>query len=61
MFAPKVPQTEALKLETEHFVDCVMNDKTPINDGLSGLRVVKILEASDESLKNDGKMIRLKN
>ena len=61
MFAPKVVQTEALKLEAEHFIDCILNDKTPINDGHSGLRVVKILEASDESLKNDGKMIRLKN
>lgn len=61
MFAPKVEQTEALKLETEHFIDCILNDKTPVNDGLSGLRVVKILEASDESLKNEGKMIRLKN
>jgi predicted dehydrogenase len=61
MFAPKVAQTEALKLEAEHFIDCILNDKTPINGGLSGLRVVKILEASNESLKNNGKMIQLKN
>jgi predicted dehydrogenase len=61
MFAPRVEQTEALKLEAEHFIDCILNDKTPINDGLSGLRVVKILEASNESLKNDGRMIQLKN
>jgi len=61
MYAPKVEQTEALKLEAEHFIDCILNNKTPINDGLSGLRVVKILEASNESLKNHGKMIQLKN
>jgi predicted dehydrogenase len=61
MFAPKVEQTEALKLEAEHFIDCILNDKTPINDGLSGLRIVKMLEASNESLKNDGRMIQLKN
>ncbi len=61
MFAPKVEQTEALKLEAEHFVDCILNDKIPVNDGLSGLRVVKILEASNESLKNHGKMIQIKN
>ncbi len=61
MFAPKVEQTEALKREAEHFIDCILNDKTPINDGLSGLRVVKILEASNESIKNNGKMIQLKN
>ena len=34
MWAPKVEQTEALKLEAEYFVDCVTNNKTPINDGL---------------------------
>jgi len=59
MFAPKVAQTEALKLETEHFIDCILNDKIPINDGHAGLRVVRILEASDKSLKNNGKMIQL--
>ena len=60
MSAPKVAQTEALKLEAEHFVDCISNNITPVNDGLSGLRVVKILEASSESIKNNGKMIQLK-
>jgi len=61
MFAPKVEQTEALKLEAEYFIDCILNDKTPVNDGHSGLRVVKILEASNESLKNHGKIIQIKN
>jgi predicted dehydrogenase len=61
MFAPKVEPTEALKIETEYFIDCILNDKTPFNDGHAGLRVVKILEATDESLKNNGKMIQLQN
>jgi predicted dehydrogenase len=59
MFSPKVVQTEALKVETEYFVDCILNDKTPFNDGHSGLKVIKMLEASDASLKNGGKMIQL--
>ena len=59
MWAPKVDQTEALTAEAEYFVDCILNDKTPFNDGRAGLRVVKILEASNESLKNEGKMISL--
>ncbi len=59
MWSPRIEQTEALKVETEYFVDCILNDKTPFNDGHAGLRVVKILEASNKSLKNDGKMIRL--
>jgi predicted dehydrogenase len=59
MWAPKVNQTEALKLEAEHFIDCVTNNKTPINDGLSGLRVVQVLEAADRSVKKKGAMIPL--
>jgi predicted dehydrogenase len=59
MWAPKVEQTEALKNEAAYFVDCVANAKTPFNDGLAGLRVVKMLEAADQSLKERGKMIPL--
>lgn len=56
---PVVKQTEALKLETAHLVDCLKNHKRPINGGYEGLQVVKILEASDLSLKNGGKEIRI--
>ena len=59
MWAPKVQQVEALKLETEYFVNCILNGETPINDGHAGLRVVKMLEACDESLKDSGRMIYL--
>ncbi len=59
MWAPKVEQTEALRVESNHFVDCVLNGKTPINDGHSGLDVVRMLEAADQSLKERGKIIRL--
>jgi len=56
---PTVEKTEALKLEAEYFIDCLVNNKTPINDGNAGLRVVKILEASNLSIKNNGRMIKL--
>jgi len=59
MWAPKVDQVEALRLEAEHFLDCVAKDKVPINDGNSGLRVVKILEAANKSIKNRGEMVDL--
>ena len=59
MFAPKIAPKEALKVEAEYFIDCILNDKTPFNDGHAGMRVVKMLEASNESLKNEGKMIKL--
>ena len=59
VWAPRVEQSEALKVELEYFIDCVLNDRTPINDGLAGLRVVKILEAADQSLTERGKIVPL--
>jgi len=59
MWAPRVEQTEALKLEASYFVDCIVNDKTPFNDGVAGLHVVKMLEAADRSLQQKGKVIPL--
>ena len=59
MWAPKVEQIEALRVETQYFIDCIKNDKTPFNDGVAGLRVVKMLEACKESIMSQGKMIAL--
>jgi predicted dehydrogenase len=59
MWAPRVEQTEALKNEATYFVDCVANGKKPFNDGVAGLRVVKMLEAADKSLNERGKMVQL--
>jgi predicted dehydrogenase len=59
VWAPKVEQTEALKVELEYFIDCIMNDRRPVNDGAAGLRVVKLLEAADRSLKERGSLVVL--
>src|ERR1700691_6200122 len=59
MWAPRVEQVEALKLEAAYFVDCIVNDKKPFNDGAAGLHVVRVLEAADQSLQQRGKVIRL--
>jgi len=59
MWAPKVEQVEALKVESSYFLDCILNDKTPFNDGMAGLRVVRMLEAADQSVKERGKLIEL--
>ena len=58
-WVPRIAQIEALKAEAEYFVDCVENNKTPINDGVSGLRVVKMLEATNISIKAKGHLIEL--
>ncbi|MBW1863482.1 MAG: Gfo/Idh/MocA family oxidoreductase [Deltaproteobacteria bacterium] len=59
MYAPKLDDLEALKIETEHFADCIKNDKEPITDGKAGLEVVKILVASKKSLEGNGAPIDL--
>ena len=59
IWTPMVDQKEALKLEAEYFIDCLMKNKKPMNDGEAGLRVVRILEASDQSIKNSGRMVHL--
>jgi len=59
MWAPRVDQLEALKLETQYFVDCILNNQTPFNDARAGLRVVRILEAVDRSLSNKGGIVYL--
>jgi predicted dehydrogenase len=51
MWAPRVEEAEALQLEARYFLDCVSSGTAPFNDGHAGLRVVRILEAADESLK----------
>jgi predicted dehydrogenase len=59
IWAPKIEQTEALKAELGYFIDCILNDLTPFNDGVAGLRVVKMLDAADQSLKERGRAIQL--
>ena len=56
---PKLEQKEALKTEIEHFVDCILNNKTPLSSGYMGLRIIKMLEAANKSLKNKGRIIEL--
>jgi predicted dehydrogenase len=56
---PMIKNTEPLKTELEHFRDCIINKRNPVTDGKAGLQVVKILEACQESLKNDGCKVEL--
>lgn len=50
----EVDKLEPLRLECEHFVECVLQGKKPLTDGLNGARVVAILERAEESLKEKG-------
>jgi predicted dehydrogenase len=59
MWAPKLEQVEALRLELNYFVDCIMQGQTPFNDGVAGLRVVKMLEAANKSLRQRGVAVQV--
>jgi predicted dehydrogenase len=57
MWAPRVEELEALQLETRYFLDCIKDGVKPFNDGHAGLRVVKILEAAELSLKRHREVV----
>jgi predicted dehydrogenase len=59
VWAPKVDGTEALKVELGYFLHCIRQNETPSNDGFAGLRVVRLLEAAEESLQNRGRLVNL--
>jgi len=59
LLIPKIKFAEPLRLECAHFIECVETGKRPLTDGESGLKVVRILEAADQSLQNNGKVIKL--
>ncbi len=56
---PKISLQEPLRLECQHFVDCVRDRKQPLTDGLDGLRVVKVLAAAQASLEQGGAPVAL--
>jgi len=59
MWAPQLEQVEALHVELEYFADCIIANKVPFNDGQAGLRVVRMLEAAEESIRKKGELVRL--
>src|ERR1700757_1889889 len=59
MHAPQVEQVEALRAETAYFVKCIEENCKPFNDGEAGLRVVRILEAADQSIRSRGQAVPL--
>ena len=56
---PYIKQEEPLKTECQHFLDCINQGTTPLTDGKQGLELVRILEASSQSLKRGGASVNL--
>ena len=61
MVAPKLLHREALNVEVEDFIVCVSSRSQPISDGKAGVKVLRVLEAAQLSLKKDGERIKLED
>jgi predicted dehydrogenase len=59
MYAPQLAMTEALRVEAQHFAECIQEGKRPLTDGYAGLRVVRMLEAATRSMKKQGALVEL--
>lgn len=56
---PHIKVGEPLRLECNHFLECIRERKQPISDGYDGLRVVKVLDAAQSSLKSNGDPVKI--
>ncbi len=59
MYSPYLNQAEPLKVECQHFLDCIKSGLKPDSCGKDGLKVVQILEASSKSLLNGGGKVKI--
>ena len=58
-YSPYIKQEEPLKTECQHFLDCIQHGKEPLTNGTQGLELVRILEASSQSLQLGGGQVSL--
>jgi len=59
MYAPKLDRTEALAGVVSEFAGAVADARAPLTDASSGVRVVSLLEAAGQSLRSEGRRVRL--
>lgn len=59
MYSPYLKQFEPLKEECQHFIDCIKTECESMSCGLEGLKVVQILTAASESLKQNGSAVSI--
>ncbi len=60
IYGPYVQHVEPLKVECQHFLDCISQNIPCLSGGIDGMKVVQILEAATESLRGEGRMVDLK-
>lgn len=59
MYSPYIDQVEPLKVECQHFLDCIKSGSKSDSSGIEGLKVVQVLEAASKSLRNEGGKIKI--
>jgi len=59
MLMPKVDFVEPLKVQCQHFIDCIVKEQKPVSDGENGFQVVRILEAAQRSMEAGGGMVEV--
>ena len=59
MWAPQLEQLRRCTSKLDYFAECIANSKSPFNDGHAGLRVVRMLEAAERSIRKRGELVRL--
>ncbi len=56
---PRIDMREPLRLECQHFIDCIANGQRPLSDGRNGVQVLRVLEAGQRSLELGGEPVVL--
>ena len=59
IYVPSIEMQEPLQLECQHFLDCIREGRRPLSDGHNGLQVLRVLDALQQSLDNEGKLVEL--
>jgi predicted dehydrogenase len=59
LWSPKVPETEALAVEADHFAACIRGEAEPLTGGEAGLQLVRVLEAANQSMRAKGAPVTL--
>jgi predicted dehydrogenase len=59
VYIPRVDMKEPLRLECQHFLDCIQHGTKPVSDGRNGVDVLRVLDAAQQSLEQDGQPVAL--
>jgi predicted dehydrogenase len=61
IYTPRLDDSEPLKNECQHFVQCVLKREVPRSNGVSGLAVVEVMERACESLRRNGEQLAIRS